>query len=34
MLTLFYAPGACTMAPHIVLEEGGEMYTPKKMDLA
>jgi glutathione S-transferase len=34
MLTLFYAPGACSMAPHIVLEEGGEKYEPKKMDLA
>lgn len=34
MLTLFYAPGACSMAPHIVLEEGGETYTPKKMDLS
>ena len=33
MLTLFYAPGACSMAPHIVMEEGGEKYTPKKMDL-
>jgi glutathione S-transferase len=34
MLTLFYAPGACSMAPHIVMEEGGETYTPKKMDLS
>ena len=34
MLTLFYAPGACSMAPHIVLEEGGEKYEPKKLDLA
>jgi glutathione S-transferase len=34
MLTLFYAPGACSMAPHIVLEEGGEKYEPKRMDLA
>ena len=34
MLTLYYAPGACSMAPHIVLEEGGEKYTPRKMDLA
>ena len=34
MLTLFYAPGACSMAPHIVMEEGGEQYTPKKMDLS
>ena len=34
MLTLYYAPGACSMAAHIVLEEGGEKYEPKKVDLA
>jgi glutathione S-transferase len=34
MLTLFYAPGACSMAAHIVLEESGETYEPKKVDLA
>jgi len=34
MLTLFYAPGACSMAPHIALEEGGEKYEPKRMDLS
>ena len=34
MLTLFYAPGACSMAPHIVLEESGEKYEPKRMDLS
>ena len=34
MLTLFYAPGACSMAPHIVLEEGGEKYDSKRVDLA
>jgi glutathione S-transferase len=34
MLTLFYAPGACSMAPHIVLEESGEKYQAKRMDLA
>jgi glutathione S-transferase len=34
MLTLFYAPGACSMAPHIVMEEGGEKYDAKRMDLS
>jgi glutathione S-transferase len=34
MLTLYFAPGACSMAAHIVLEEGGEQYEPKKVDLA
>src|SRR3954451_3357407 len=34
MLTLFYSPGACSMAAHIVLEESGEKYEPKKVDLA
>lgn len=34
MLTLYYAPGACSMAAHIVLEESGETYTPRKVDLA
>jgi glutathione S-transferase len=34
MLTLYYAPGACSMAAHIVLEEGGERYEPKRVDLA
>src|SRR6516225_9934946 len=34
MLTLYYAPGACSMAAHIVLEEGGEKYEPRKVDLA
>jgi glutathione S-transferase len=34
MLTLYYAPGACSMAAHIVLEEGGEKYEPKRVDLA
>jgi len=34
MLTLFYGPGACSMAAHIVLEESGQKYEPKRMDLA
>jgi glutathione S-transferase len=34
MLTLYYAPGACSMAAHIVLEESGEKYTPQRVDLA
>jgi glutathione S-transferase len=34
MLTLYYGPGACSMASHIVLEESGEKYQPAKMDLA
>ncbi len=34
MLTLYYGPGACSMASHIVLEESGEPYEPKKMNLA
>ena len=34
MLTLYYAPGACSMAAHIVLEDGGEKYEEKKIDLA
>jgi glutathione S-transferase len=34
MITLFYAPGACSMAPHIVLEEGGEKYDARRMDLS
>ena len=34
MLQLYYAPGACSMASHIVLEETGEKYQPTKVDLA
>lgn len=34
MLTLFYGPGACSMPAHIVLEESGEKYEPKRMDLS
>jgi glutathione S-transferase len=34
MLTLYYAPGACSTAAHIVLEESGEKYEGKRVDLA
>ena len=34
MITLFYAPGACSLAAHIVLEELGEKYEAKRMDLS
>jgi len=34
MLTLYYGPGACSMASHIVLEESGEKYQPQRMDLS
>jgi glutathione S-transferase len=31
---LYYSPGACSMAAHIVLEESGEKYQPQRVDLA
>jgi len=34
MLTLYFAPGASSMAAHIVLEESGEKYETQLVDLA
>lgn len=34
MLTLYYSPGACSMASHIALEETGEPYVAKETSLA
>lgn len=32
MLTLFYSNGACSLAPHIALEETGVPFTPHRVD--
>jgi glutathione S-transferase len=32
MLTLYYSPGACSLAAHIVLEESGQAYAAKRVD--
>jgi len=34
MLTLFFSPGACSMAAHIVLEESGEKYQSQQVHFA
>lgn len=34
MLTLYYSPGACSMAAHIILEESGEPYEAKRVDFS
>ena len=33
MLTLYYSPGACSLAVHIALAEANQEYTLKKVDL-
>jgi glutathione S-transferase len=33
MLKLYYSPGACSLAPHIVLEEAKAPYTTQRVDL-
>lgn len=33
-ITLYYGPGACSMAPQIVLNEIGVAYEPRKINLA
>jgi glutathione S-transferase len=32
LLTLYYAPGACSMAPHIALEETGATFAAIRID--
>jgi glutathione S-transferase len=34
MLTLYFTPGACSLAAHIVLEESGQKYATQFVDLA
>ena len=32
MLRLYYAPGACSLAPHLALEEAGAAFEPVRID--
>ena len=34
MLKLYYTPGACSLAPHIALEEAGDRFALERVDLA
>ena len=34
MLTLYFTPGACSLAAHIVLEESGQKYEKQRVDTA
>ncbi len=34
MLTLYFTPGACSLAAHIVLEESGQKYEKQLVDMA
>lgn len=34
MLKLFYSPGACSLVPHIALEEAGAQFEPMRVTLA
>ena len=34
MIKLYYAPGTCSLAPHIALEEVGQRFEPLRVDFA